>query len=178
MRKVTLHSCWLVACLALGCSTMRHPGSQHPGITETNPNAVTRAFPASATLVAGKLADIMSADPILDNVAMTPDVESREARKFSKADRQALGISMLTPETDVNYKLKAKCKDGAPVAATVRLKGESGCEVSLQYGFGGDPELSRDILDKLEVALTAKAQDASVARTAGSNGSGRKSPQR
>ena len=70
---------------------------QHPGITEPNPNAVTRVFPASATLVAQTMADVMSKDPILDNVSMTPDTSSKEFRNFSRADRQALGISLLDP---------------------------------------------------------------------------------
>jgi hypothetical protein len=178
MRKVAPYSCLIVGCLVFGCSTMRKSGSQHPGITDPSPNAVTRAFPASATLVAGRLADVMATEPILENIAMTPDTTSREARKFSKADREALGISPLKPETDVNYNITAKCKDGQQVAVQVRLKGESGSEVSVLYGFAGDPELSRDLLDKLETVLKSPSKDGSLAKTAGSNAPAGKSAPR
>ena len=174
MRRAAPFTSLIVGCLALGCSTMRPSASQHPGITEPTPNAITRSFPASATLVAGKMADIMGADPILENVAMTPDTSSKEFRNFSKADRQALGISLLPLSNDVNYNIKAKCKDGFPVAVAVRLKGESGSEVSVLYGFGGEPDLSRDLLDKVEAALAAPSKDGAVAKTAASNPSGRK----
>ena len=58
----------------------------------------------------------------------------------------------------MNYNITAKSKDGHPVAVAVRLKGESGSEVSVLYGFAGDPELSRDLLDKVEAALAAPGQ--------------------
>ncbi len=178
MRKVAPYSCWLVGCLALGCSTMGNSASKHPGITEPSPNAVTRAFPASATLVAGKMADVMSAEPILDNVAMVPDTSTKEFRNFSRADREALGISMLALANDVNYNITAKCKDGSPVAVQVRLKGVSGSEVSVLYGFGGDPGLSRDLLDKVEAVLNAPAKDEAVAQASGSKASASKSSRR
>jgi hypothetical protein len=165
MRRAAPFLGLIVGCLALGCSTMKNSSSQHPGITESTPNAVTRTFPASATLVASRMADVMSSDPILDNVAMTPDTASKEFRNFSKADRQALGISLLPLSNDVNYNIKAKCKDGSPVAVVVRLKGESGSEVSVLYGFGGEPELSRDLLDKVEANLAGPSKDAAVAKT-------------
>ena len=134
-----------------------------------SPNAVTRTFPASASLVARTMADVMAQDPILDEVAMSPDTSSKEYRNFSRADRQALGISPLTLANDVNFNIRAKCKDGFPVAATIRLKGESSAEVSVLYGFGGEPDLSRDLLDKVQAALAAPAKDkdVAVARTAG-----------
>jgi hypothetical protein len=157
----------IACCLVLGCSTMRPGGSQHPGIVEKNPSAVTRTFDGSATLVAQTMADVMSEDAILENISMTPDVQSREFRNFSRADRQALNISQLTPANDVNFNIKARCKDGSPVAVAVRLKGEAGCEVSVLYGFSGEPDLSRDLLDKAQAAL-ASPRDAAVAKTAAS----------
>ena len=168
MRRAAPLSWAIVVCLIQGCSTMRPQASQHPGLTDRNPNAVTRTFPASATLVAQRLADVMSEDSIIDNVSMTPDPSSKEFRNFSRADRQALGISLLTPANDVNYNITAKSKDGHPVAVAVRLKGGSGSEVSVLYGFAGEPDLSRDLLDKVEVALTKPSKDPGVAKTAGS----------
>ena len=178
MRRTALLSGLVAGCLALGCSTMRPSAHQHPGITEPTPNAVTQSFPASATLVAQTLADVMGQDPILENISMTPDTASKEFRNFSKADRQALKISLLTPANDVNFNIKAKCKDGQPVAVAVRLKGKSGSEVSVLYGFGGDPALSRDLLDKALAALADPAKDTAVAKTAGSKGSARSSARR
>ena len=169
MRRAASYACLVVGCLALGCTTMRPLGtSAHPGITESNPNAVTRVFSASATLVAQKMADVMAADKILENIAMTPDSSSREFRNFSRGDRQALGISLLTPANDVNYNITAKSRNGHQVAVAVRLKGESGSEVSVLYGFAGDADLSRDLLDKAEAALLAPSKDTSVSKTAGS----------
>ena len=167
MRR-TVSLATLVACsLVLGCSTMRPSGAQHPGIVEKNPSALTRAFPNSATLVTQTMAEVMSGDSILENISMTPDVQSREFRNFSRLDRQALKISPLTPANDVNYNIRARCKDGSPVAVAVRLKGEAGCEVSVLYGFSGEPDLSRDLLDKAQAAL-ASPRDGAVAKTVGS----------
>ena len=157
----------VVGCLALGCSTMR-PHHPYLGITNPTPNAVVRTFPASATLVAGRMADVMAADPILENVQLAPE-ESKEFRNFTKADRQALGIGLLPPTNDVNYNIKAKCKDGSPVAVVIRLKGESGSEVSVVYGLGGDPELSRDLLDKAEATLNAPGPPGASVKAAKAN---------
>lgn len=150
---------WLIlGCLGLGCATMKPSGTAHPGITEQNPNAVVRAYPATATLVAQKFADVMSADTVLTAVLMTPDSASREFRNFSRLDRQALGISLLTPANDVNYNITAKSKDGHPVAVAVRLKGDAGSEASVLYGFAGDPDLSRDLLDRVEASFGSSSQ--------------------
>ena len=154
MRRVAPWLLVLVAFLDSGCSTVKPRGSEHPGLTDLNPNALTREFSASATLVAQTMADVMSADSIIENVSMIPDPQSREFRNFTRADRQALGISLLTPTNDVNYNITAKSKDGHPIAVAVRLKGQSGSEVSVLYGFAGDPDLSRDLLDKTQEALT------------------------
>ena len=81
---------------------------------------------------------------------------------------QTLGISLLTPANDVNWDLKARSKDGHPVTVAVRLKGESGAEVSVLYGFAGDPDLSKDLLDKLELALAKPPKDTEVAKTSSS----------
>jgi hypothetical protein len=149
----------IVGCLALGCSTMRPSNHAYKGITDPQRNAVLRTFPtASSTLVAGRLAEVMTADPILENVELAPEA-SREFRNFTKADRQALGIGLLPPTNDVNYTIRAKCKDGGPVAALIRLKGEAGCEVSVVYGFGGDTDLGRDLLDKVELALASPGKE-------------------
>ena len=178
MRRDAPLSLVIVVCLLHGCSTIRPGGSQHPGLTDVSPNAITRTFSASATLVAHTMADVMSADEILDNIAMTPDTASREFRNFSRADRQALGISMLTPTNDVNYNITAKSKDGHPVTVAVRLKGDSGSEVSVLYGSGGDPDLSREILDKTESALARPPKEPSVAKTSGSKADAAKAANR
>jgi hypothetical protein len=168
MRRAAPWSLVVVAGLIYGCSTMKPHGSNHPGLTDLNPNAVIRTFPASATLVARTMADVMGEDSIIVNVSMTPDAKSKEFRNFSRADREALGISPLTPANDVNYNITARSRDGHPIDVAVRLKGESGSEVSVLYGFAGDSGLSRDLLDKAEVALAKPPKDSGVAKTAGS----------
>ena len=171
MRRAGPFSCVLVGCLALGCSTIGPSASRHPGITDPNPNAVTREYPASATLIARKMADVMGADDILQNVSMTPDTASKEYRNFSRAERQAIGISLLTPANDVNYNITARSKDGHPVAVAVRLKGSAASEVSVLYGFAGDPDLSRDLLDKTQAALGSPAKDTDLAQVSGPDAS-------
>jgi hypothetical protein len=74
----------------------------------------------------------------------------------------------------VNFDIKARCKDGSPVTVAVRLKGESSAEVGIVYGFGGEPDLSRDLLDKVEKVLTAPSKDGAVAKTAGTRKSGQR----
>jgi hypothetical protein len=164
----------IVGCLAFGCSTINPSAYQHPGITQPVAGSVTRTFPASATFVAERMVDVMKEEAILENVVMYHDPANKECRKFSKADRQALEISPLTPANDVNFEIKAKCKDGSPVVVAVRLKGESSAEVSVMYGYGGEPDLSRDLLDKVQAVLTSPAKDSAVAKAAGT----RKSAQR
>ncbi len=173
MRRAAPVRWVLVSCLAVGCSTVRHRGSDHPGITEPNPSAVNRVYPASATLVARTVADVMSQDSIIDDVSMVADAGSKEYRNFSREDRQRLGISMLTPANDVNFNIKAKSKDGRPIAVAVRLKGESSAEVSLLYGFGGDSDLARDILDRVGIALESVPKDTAVAKASGSKAASR-----
>jgi hypothetical protein len=167
MRTVARHLFVVVACLVVGCSTMRPSASKHRGITETNPDAVVRAFPVTATLVSQRMMDVMTKDPILEKVSLNHDPANREFRNFSRAERQALEISPLTPANDVNFDIKAKCKDGQPVVVAIRLKGEAGCEVSVVYGFVGDPDLGRDLLDRVQAALDAPAKDEAVAKSAG-----------
>jgi hypothetical protein len=143
----------------------------HEGVTDMNPEAVVREFPNhSATLVAKTMTDVMAADPILVNVVLSPDTASKEFRQFSKADRQALGIGPMSLENDVNYNVQGKSRDGHDVNVAIRLKGATGAEVSVVYGYGGDPEMSRDLLDKLAVALATPAatKDGAVAKTSGS----------
>jgi hypothetical protein len=164
MHGAIRNTALILGCLAPGCSTMR-PHHQYLGVTQPNANAVVREFPVSATLAAGRLTDIMTADPILENVELAPEA-SKEFRNFTKADREALGIGLLPPSNDVNYNIKARCKDGSPVGVVIRLKGESGSEVSVVYGLGGDPDLSRDLLDKLQAALTAPNQTPPKGQTA------------
>ena len=168
MRKAAPLTWAIVACLVHGCSTMK---PQHPGITDMNPNAITREFPHTATMVAQTMADVMSSDMIIDNVSMKPDPQSKEYRNFSRAERQQLGISLLTPANDVNYNITAKSKDGHPIAVAVRLKGASSAEVSLLYGFSGDTDLSKDILDKVEAQLAKAPKDPGLAKTAASKAS-------
>jgi hypothetical protein len=159
----------LVIVIALyGCSTMNPRGTDHPGITEMNPNAVTREFPATSTQVAQIMAEVMTKDSILDQVSILADKQSKEFRNFTKAERQALGISLLTPANDVNFNLTARSKNGHPVTVAVRLKGQSGSEVSVLYGASGDTALSKDLLDKAEATLAKAAVDPNLAKTAGS----------
>jgi hypothetical protein len=173
MRRAAPFISSIVGCVALGCSTLHPSASNHPGVTAPPADSVTRVFPASSTLLSERLVDVMREDPILQDVAMYHDPANRECRNFSKADRQALGISLLTPANDVNFEIKAKCKDGQPVNIAVRLKGESSAEASVHYGFGGDPDLSGDLLDKVEAILTSSTKDAAVAKTAASKASTR-----
>ncbi len=167
MRRTAPVFLMVVVGLISGCSTM---GSRHPGISEPSPGAVTREFPSTATQMAQVMTDVMASDPILDNVSMTPD-GGREFRNFSRADRARLGISLLTPANDVNYNIQAKSKDGHPVAVAVRLKGESSCEISVLYGSQGDDGLSKDLLDKAQLALASAAKDTAVTRTASTKAS-------
>lgn len=153
MRWAAFFSSLVVVGLNFGCSTLHPSAYQHPGITDPDPNAVTRTFEATSTLVAERLVDVMKQEEILENVVMYHDPANRECRSFTRADRQALGISPLTPANDVNFDVKAKCKNGQPVTVAVRLKGPSGAEVSILYGFAGDAELSRDLLDKVANVL-------------------------
>jgi hypothetical protein len=167
MRRAAPISLALVASLAFGCSTMGPRGSNHPGITDDNPDAVTRVYPATATQMAKIMADVMANDTILDNVSMTP-AGGREYRNFSKADREALGITNLTLSNDVNWNVQAKSKNGHPVTVAIRLKGESSCEISVLYGSRGNDEFSKDLLDKAQELLAKAAKDPAVSRAGGS----------
>ena len=167
MCRTVMFSALVVSGLGLGCSTMHPAASQHPGVIDAKPGAVVRSFPASSTLVSERMVDVMRREEILQDVVMYHDPASKECRSFSRLDRQLLGISPLTPANDVNFEVKAKCKDGSPVIVAVRLKGDHEAEASVLYGFGGDNDLARDLLDKVESALNAPGPDASVARTAG-----------
>jgi hypothetical protein len=70
MRGTAPFSCLIIGCLALGCSTINPSAYQHPGITERPDGSVTRTFPASATLVAERMVDVMKQEDILENVVM------------------------------------------------------------------------------------------------------------
>ena len=114
----------------------------------TTPTRSSSEFHATSTQVARTLADVMSDDPIIINVLMTPDTKSRESRNFTRAERQTLGIPPMELTNDVNYNITARSRDGHPITVAVRLKGEAGSEVSILYGSAGDRDLSRDLLDK------------------------------
>ena len=178
MRRAAPLSWVIIACLIQGCSTMRPKGSQHPGITDVNPNAVTREFHGTSTQVAQVMADVMGDDPIIINVVMTPDTKSKEFRNFTRAERQTLGISLLEPANDVNYNITARSKDGHPITVAVRLKGESGSEVSILYGSAGDSALSRDLLDKTEARLNKPAKDPALEKASASKASSSKASNR
>jgi hypothetical protein len=167
MRRAAPLSLAIVASMAFGCSIMGPQGSKHPGITNANPDAVIREFPTTATEMAKIMADVMGADPILDYVNMTP-AGDREARLFSKAERERMGIPKFELTNDVNYVAKAKSKNGHPVEVNIRLKGESSCEVSVLYGSRGDDELSKDLLDKAQGALVNTTKDTAVTKASGS----------
>jgi hypothetical protein len=157
----------LVACLFCGCSTMKGASERHPGVVDKNPAAVTRVYPASATRVAWALTEVMKKDSIIDDVQLMVDPQSNDSRALSATEREALGVGKFNKLTrDVNYNIKAKSKDGHPIGALVLLKGESSAEVSLLYGSSGDPELSRALLDEVEVALTKPVTDPGVIKAA------------
>ena len=124
------------------------------------------------------MADVMSEDSIIINVVMTPDTKSKEARNFTRAERQTLGISPLELANDVNYNIAARSKDGHPITVAVRLKGEAGSEVSLLYGFAGDTDLSRDLLDKAEARLNKPAKDPALEKASTSKASSSKASDR
>jgi hypothetical protein len=173
MRRAVPVTWVFIVCLIQGCSTIRHRVVEHPGITEANPNAVVREFHATSTQVARTIADVMSEDSIIVNVVMTPDTSSREARNFTKAERQTLGIPPLEPTTDVNYNVSARSRNGHPITVAVRLKGEAGSEVSVLYGTAGDLDLSRDILDKTGARLVTPAKDPAITKASGAKTSAR-----
>ncbi|WP_435009884.1 hypothetical protein P12x_001094 [Tundrisphaera lichenicola] len=177
-KAVTLRYA-IVASVLAGCSTMRSAEDRHPGATDQSDKAVTRVFPASATRVAQAMGRVMSQDPILEDVQVAVDPQSNESRPLSAAERQRLGRSRLAVNArDKNYNIKAKSKDGLSVGAVVYLKGESNAEVSLLYGPGGDPEMSRAILDEVEVALAAPVEDPGVSQASGTRAASRKSEKR
>jgi hypothetical protein len=148
-----------------GCSTMRPAKDRFPGAVDANPKAVNRVYHASATRVAWAMAQVMSKDPILDDVKVVVDPQSNESRPLSTAERDKLGVSRLKIGShDMNYNVTAKSKDGHRVGAVIFLKGESDAEVSLLYGVAGDPELSRAILDEVEVALAGPLKDPGITR--------------
>ena len=153
----------VVASSLIGCSTMRPAKDRFPGAVDANPKAVNRVYSASATRVAWAMAEVMSKDPILDDVQVMVDPQSNESRPLSQAERDKLGVSRLKVGShDVNYDITAKSKDGHRVGAVIFLKGESDAEVSLLYGVAGDPEMSRAILDQVEVALNGPLKDPGI----------------
>ncbi len=153
----------IVASTMIGCSTMRPAKDRFPGAVDQNPRAVNRVYPASATRVAWAMAEVMSKDPILDDVQVMIDPQSNESRPFSPAEREKLGGSHLKHGAhDANYDITAKSKDGHRVGAVIFLKGESDAEVSLLYGVAGDPEMSRALLDQVEAALNGPLKDPGI----------------
>lgn len=175
MRKAAPVRWAIAASTLLGCSAMRSAQDRHPGAVDRNPQAVTRVYPASATRVAWAMGQVMSQDPILDDVKVMVDPQSNESRPLSPAEREKLGFTRLKVGTrDVNYNITAKSKDGHRVGVVIQLKGESDAEVSLLYGVAGDPELSRAILDEVGVALAGPVKDPGVSRASASKPSARK----
>ena len=165
MRKAVPFFGLVCLCVVVGCSSTGLRG-KHPGQVDRNPDAVTREFPTSATRMAKIMADVMGADPVLDDVNMVPS-QGREFRNFTRAQREELGISMLTPANDVNYDLTARSKDGHPVAVSVRLKGDTSCEVSVLYGSQGDEGFSKDLLDKAQEMMAGTIRDPAVTKMSG-----------
>jgi len=155
MRQAATLSGALVLLALQGCSVMRPSGgSSHPGIQDRNPSAVIRTYPASATRVAWAMAQVMTDDSILDDVKLMIDPKSNESRPLPKAEREALGLpAMSISARDVNYNIQAKSKDGRRVGALIQIKGEFESEVSLLYGSMGDADLSRVLLDGVDVAI-------------------------
>lgn len=175
MRRAAPIFLSMVSILGFGCSVMGPQASRHQGITNANPDAVLREYPVTATEMAKIMADVMGADPILDGVSMTP-AGDREARNFSKAERERMHIPRLEMTTDVNYVAKARSKDGHPVEVLVRLKGASSCEVSVLYGARGDAGMSKDLLDKAQEQLTRSKKYPEVTGTSDSKQGTEKAP--
>ena len=157
----------LISIGAAGCAVTRSGEARHPGVVEKNPNATVRAYPASATRVAWALTEVMKKDPILEDVTLMVDPQSRDSRSLTHAEKQALGFSgVKTLQRDVNYNITAKSKDGQRVGVLVLLKGESDAEVSMLYGPVGDPELSRVLLDQVDTAMVGPLKDPGIAQAA------------
>lgn len=179
MRRSATVRWAMVASTVIGCSTMRPAKDRFPGAVDANPKAVNRVYPASATRVAWAMAEVMSKDPILDDVQVMVDPQSNESRPFSDAERDKLGISRhKIGSHDVNYDITAKSKDGHRVGAIIFLKGESDAEVSLLYGVGGDPELSRALFDQVEVALGGPLKDPGIRKASATRAPSRKAENR
>jgi hypothetical protein len=164
----------IVASTLVGCSTMRSAKDRFPGAVDANPKAVNRVYPASATRVAWAMAEVMSKDPILEDVQVVVDPQSNESRPLSQAERDKLGVSRLKVGShDVNYDITAKSKDGHRVGAVIFLKGESDAEVSLL-----DPEMSRAILDQVEVALNGPLKDPGIKKASAAKAPSKKADPR
>ena len=133
---------------------------------------MVRTYPASATRVAWAMTEVMSKDSILDDVKLMIDPQSDESRPLPRPERDALGLpSMSISARDKNYNIMAKSKDGKRVGVVIAMKGEAESEVSILYGAVGEADLSKVLLDEVEVAIKGpvknpglwKAADASKA---------------
>ncbi len=177
-------SAWRVSVIAsllatlgvVGCATTRSGEARYPGVVEKNPNATVRTYPASATRVAWALTDVMKKDAILEEVKMMVDPQANDSRPLSHTERQALGLSGLkSMQRDVNYNITAKSKDGQRVGVLVLLKGDSGAEVSMLYGAVGDAELSKVLLDQVDVAMAGPLKDPGISQAAASKPASKRS---
>ncbi len=149
-----------VAVGVVGCATTRSGDARHPGVVDKNPNATVRTYPASATRVAWALTDVMRKDEVLEDVQLMIDPQSNDSRLLTHTEKQALGLSGMKSMTrDVNYNITAKSKDGHRVGVLVLLKGDSSAEVSMLYGAVGDPEMSRVLLDQVDVVMAGPLKD-------------------
>ncbi len=180
MRRAAILAGTLLILAAMhGCATVRSGGSKHPGIQDVNPHAVIRTYPVSATRLAWAMTDVMTRDPILDDVKLMIDPQSNESRPLPHAEREALGLSpMAVTARDVNYNIQAKSKDGQRVGVVIQIKGESDSEVSLLYGVAGDPGLSRAILDEVEVALKGPVKNPGLWKASAAKAESKKSTTR
>ena len=170
MRKTILPLWATIASATLGCATMRPSKDAHPGATEINPKAVTRVYHASATRVAWAMTQVMSGDSILDDVKLMIDPKSNESRPLSKSEREALGLpAMSISARDVNYNIQAKSKDGHRVGVVIQVKGDSESEVSILYGAAGDKDLSRVILDQVDVAIKGPVKNPGLWKASDAN---------
>lgn len=151
-----------------GCATTRSADERHPGVVEINPNATVRTYPGSATRVAWALTDVMRKDPILEEVQLMVDPQSNDSRALAHKEREALGLGGSKAfKRDVNYNITAKSKDGKRVGALVLLKGNDSAEVSMLYGPVGDVEMSRNLLDQVNVAMAGPLKDPGLAQAGG-----------
>ena len=127
---------------------------------DPNPKAVNRVYPASATRVAWAMAEVMSKDPILDDVKVMVDPQSNESRPLSHGRAREAGDlpaqARLARRELQHHGQVARTATASASSSTSRASPtpRSACSTA----SAGDPELSREILDEVEAALAGPAE--------------------